>query len=213
MATLEVHALSISLDGFGAGLHQDAANPLGVGGAKLHDWIFATRSGREMIGESGGSEGVDDGVFKRGFEGVGATIMGRNMFGPVRGPWNDSDWSGWWGERPPFHHSVFVLTHFDRPPLRLDDTTFHFVAGGIDEALTRAREAAGDDNIRLGGGVQTVRAFLDARLVDALRVAVVPVRLEAGERLFESVGEWPSGYECSSVTQGEGAAHYVVVRT
>ena len=212
MSKLEAHAVSISLDGYMAGPHQDESNPLGVGGTQLHEWIFATESGREMIGESGGSVGVDNDVVKRGFEGVGATIMGRNMFGPVRGPWNDSGWSGWWGERPPFHHPVFVLTHFERPALTLDDTTFYFVTEGIDEALARARVAAGDDIIRLGGGVETIREFLHTSQLDRLHVAVVPVRLEAGERLFETVGEWPSGYECSSVTEGEGATHYELVR-
>lgn len=213
MAKLEAHALSISLDGYVAGPHQNQDNPLGIGGTKLHDWIFATKAGREMIGEPGGSEGVDNEVVRRGFEGVGATIMGRNMFGPVRGPWHDSDWSGWWGESPPFHHSVFVLTHFDRPALTMNDTTFYFITEGVDEALDRAREAAGDDIIRLGGGAETVREFLDARLLDGLRLAVVPVTLESGERLFEKVGEWPNGYECSSVVEGEGATHYQLVRT
>lgn len=213
MSRFEVNAFSISLDGYGAGPHQDEDNPLGVGGTQLHEWIFATKSGREMIGQTGGSEGVDNDVFQRGFDGVGATIMGRYMFGSVRGPWLDSDWQGWWGERPPFHHAVFVLTHFERPAFTLDDTTFYFVTGGIDVALSRAREAAGDDIIGLGGGVQTVRQFLDAGLLDELHLAVVPVRLEAGERLFETVGEWPSGYECSSVTEGEGATHYVLVRS
>jgi len=213
VSKLEVHALSISLDGYTAGPDQDEANPLGVGGTRLHEWIFATKSGREMIGQQGGSEGVDNDAFNLGFEGVGATIMGRNMFGPVRGPWLDSDWHGWWGESPPFHHAVFVLTHFARPPITLDDTTFHFVTEGIDAALAKARQAAGDEDIRLGGGAQTVREFLAARLVDSLHLAVVPVRLEAGERLLEKVGEWPSGYECSSITEGEGATHYVLKRS
>lgn len=125
VSKLEVYVLSVSLDGYVAGPHQDEANPLGVGGTQLHEWIFATKSGRKMIGLSGGSEGIDNDVFNLGSANVGATIMGRNMFGPVRGPWLDSDWQGWWGEIPPFHHSVFVLTHFERPPLTLDDTTFH----------------------------------------------------------------------------------------
>lgn len=212
MSRLEIHAMSVSLDGYVAGPHQDEENPLGDGGTKLHEWIFATRAGREMIGETGGSEGVDNAVVKRGFEGVGATILGRNMFGPVRGPWNDS-WTGWWGDSPPFHHSVFVLTHFERPALTLDDTTFYFVTEGMDAALNLAREAAGDDIIRLGGGAQTAREFLDARLVDGLHLAVVPVTLESGARLIEKVGAWPHGYECSSVTEGEGATHYALVRT
>ncbi len=213
MSKLEVHALSVSLDGYVAGPLQDEANPLGVGGTQLHEWIFATKSGREMIGQQGGSEGIDNDVFNDGFEEVGATIMGRNMFGPVRGPWLDSDWHGWWGESPPFHHAVFVLTHFERPAFTLDDTTFYFVTEGIDVALARAREAAGDEDIRLGGGAETVREFLAARLLDSVRLAVVPVKLGSGERLIEKVGEWPSGYECSSITEGEGATHYVLDRS
>lgn len=212
MARLEVHAMSMSLDGYVAGPHQDEENPLGIGGATLHEWIFATKSGRDMIGEPGGTEGIDNEAFKRGFKGVGATIMGRNMFGPVRGPWEKSDWSGWWGESPPFHHTVFVLTHFDRAPLILNDTTFVFVTEGMEVALDRARTAAGDDIIRLGGGAATVREFLGARLVDEIHLAVVPVTLDAGERLLEKVGDWPEGYECSSVVEGEGATHYQLVR-
>jgi dihydrofolate reductase len=213
VARLEVHALSMSEDGYVAGPTQELENPLGVGGGQLHEWIFATRAGREMIGESGGTEDIENDVVRRGFQGIGATIMGRNMFGPVRGPWADSDWTGWWGESPPFHHDVFVLTHFERAPLALDDTTFHFVTDGIEEAIARAREAAGDRIIRLGGGAETIREFLDARLVDSLYLAVVPVTLGSGARLFDGIGAWPEGYACASVTQGEGVTFYELVRS
>ena len=196
-----------------AGLDQDEANPIGVGGRQLHEWIFATKSGREMIGESGGSEGVDDSVFKESGEGAGATIMGRNMFGPVRGSWSDRDWRGWWGDEPPFHHPVFVLTHFDRPDLVLSDTTFHFVTDGVESVVSKAREAAEEREVHVGGGVFTLRAFLNAQLIDELRVSVVPIYLGSGERLFEVVGEWPDGYEVSDVVAGEGATHYTLVRT
>jgi dihydrofolate reductase len=196
-----------------AGPGQSEANPLGVGGRQLHEWIFATKSGREMIGESGGSEGVDDGVFGESREDAGATIMGRNMFGPVRGPWADSDWHGWWGDDPPFHHPVFVLTHFERPDLVLGDTTFHFVSDGVESVVTKARDVAQDRGVHVGGGAATLRAFLHARLIDELRVSVVPIYLEVGERLFEVAGEWPEGYEVSDVLAGESATHYTLVRT
>jgi dihydrofolate reductase len=213
VSKLIVDGLSVSLDGYVAGPLQDESNPLGVGGTKLHEWIFATKSGREMIGQAGGSEGVDDGYFRPGSDGVGATIMGRNMFGPIRGSWVGSDWRGWWGESPPFHHAVFVLTHFARAPLTLDDTTFYFVTEGIDVAVSRAREAAGNGDVNLGGGAQTIREFLDVGLVDELNLAVVPISLGSGERLIEMVGEWPRGYECRSVVEGEGATHYQLVRS
>jgi dihydrofolate reductase len=203
----------MSEDGYVAGPTQELENPLGVGGGQLHEWIFATRAGREMIGESGGTEDIENDVVRRGFQGIGATIMGRNMFGPVRGPWADSDWTGWWGESPPFHHDVFVLTHFERAPLALDDTTFHFVTDGIEEAIARAREAAGDRIIRLGGGAETIREFLDAHLVDSLYLAVVPVTLGSGARLLDGIGAWPEGYACASVTQGEGVTFYELVRS
>jgi dihydrofolate reductase len=166
-----------------------------------------------MSGESGGSEGVDDGVFKAELEDAGATIIGRNMFGPIRGPWGESDWRGWWGDDPPYHHSVFVLTHFERDDLIMGDTTFHFVTDGIESAALRAREAAKDRDIHVGGGVATLRAFLNAQLIDELYVAVVPIYLEGGERLFEAKGEWPEGYETRDVVAGEGATHYTLVRT
>lgn len=207
-----VDSFSISVDGFGAGPDQDAEHPLGVGGRALHEWIFATKTGRTMIDELGGSEGVDDGYFRRNREGEGSVIMGRNMFGPVRGPWGRSEWRGWWGDDPPFRRPVFVLTHFERPDLIMGDTTFHFVTGGLNEALLRAREAAGDGDVRVGGGVSTIRQLLEARLVDELRLALVPIRLGSGERLIESIGKWPDGYEVHDEVTGEGATHIELVR-
>jgi dihydrofolate reductase len=207
-----VDSFSISEDGFGAGPGQGAEHPLGVGGRALHDWIFATKSGRSMIGESGGTEGVDDAHFRQNLEGIGPVIMGRNMFGPVRGSWEDSEWRGWWGEEPPFHSPVFVLTHFERPDLVMGETTFHFVTGGMDDALRRARDAAGDGNVHIGGGVSTIRQLLDARLLDELHLDLVPIRLGSGERLLEAAGVWPAGYEVREEVKGEGATHVTLVR-
>ncbi len=207
-----VYSFSVSEDGFGAGPDQDLQNPIGVGGMALHQWIFATKTGRSMIGQSGGDEGIDDARFKRGLEEPGSTIMGRNMFGPVRGPWSSSDWRGWWGEDPPFHRPVFVLTHFARADLIMGDTTFHFVPDGPLEALRRAREAAGDSDVNVGGGVATIRQLVDARLIDELHLAVVPITLGAGERLLDAAGVWPEGYEVRAIVAGEGVTHIELVR-
>jgi dihydrofolate reductase len=213
MSTVSVDSFSVSEDGFGAGLHQDVEHPLGVGGEVLHEWIFATKSGRSMIGLSGGSEGIDDDVFRANLEGSGPVIMGRHMFGPIRGPWGSSDWRGWWGEEPPFHRPVFVLTHYERRDLVMGDTTFHFVTGGPIEALRLAHEVAGGDDVRVGGGVATIRQLLDARLIDSLKLALVPVRLGTGERLFDEMGTWPKGYEMRAEITGEGAKHIELVRS
>lgn len=213
MAKVCVDSFSVSLDGYGAGPDQGESNPLGVGGRALHEWIFATKTGRTMIGEMGGAEGTDDAIFKRNLESVGPVIMGRNMFGPVRGPWKSFEWRGWWGNEPPFHCPVFVLTHYERPDLELGETTFHFVTGGIDEALAHARDVAGEHDIHVGGGVSTIRTLLDAQLVDELRLDVVPVRLGAGERLLETVGLWPLGYELRKEVLGEGAMHLELSRS
>jgi dihydrofolate reductase len=184
---LRVHNMAMSLDGYVAGPNQDLTNPLGEGGQKLHEWIFKTRRGRAMIGQDGGDEGPDNDFFARGEENIGAHIMGRNMFGPIRGDWGDEQWKGWWGDNPPYHHQVFVLTHHRRDALEMEGgTTFHFVTDGIDAALERAREAAGDSDIRLGGGASAVRQYMARGLIDELHVAVVPVLLGGGERIFES---------------------------
>jgi dihydrofolate reductase len=204
---LLVDSFSVSLDGFGAGPDQDEANPLGVGGGQLHEWIFATKTGRHMIGESGGELGIDDDAFRRCLERDGPVIMGRNMFGPVRGPWGDSSWRGWWGEEPPFHGPVFVLTHYERPDLAVGETTFHFVTGGIDDA-----EVAGDGDIHVGGGVATIRMCLDAQLLDEVWLAIVPVHLGAGERLFKTLEDWPAGYRRGHEVKGERATHLQLLR-
>ncbi len=213
MARVRVSNFSISLDGFGAGPGQDLDNPLGRGGARLHDWIFLTRSGRSMLGESGGATGVDDELFARRTQEVGATVMGRNMFGPVRGPWGDSQWAGWWGSDPPFHHPVFVLTHHPRPPIRLEGgTTFHFVADGIEAALAQAREAAHGGDVAIGGGVATLRQYLRARLIDDLHLVLVPTLLGGGERLFEDVALGPDDYECVERISSPSVIHLRLVR-
>jgi dihydrofolate reductase len=208
-----VHNLAISLDGFAAGPDQSLDNPLGVGGTGLHEWVFETRTGREMIGEDGGDPAVDDGFVARGDVGVGATIMGRNMFGPVRGPWADYEWTGWWGPNPPYHHPVFVLTHHDRPSLTMDGgTTFHFVADGIEAALERAVDAAGGDDVRIGGGAATIQQYLRAGLIDELHVAIVPILLGRGERLFDHLDGGAAGYACTELVSSPSVAHVCLSR-
>ncbi len=215
MAKLRVHNMAISLDGYAAGPDQSLDHPLGVGGPRLHEWVFATRAGRRMLGEDdeGGVEGIDEEVFVRGNENIGATIMGRNMFGPIRGDWGGEEWKGWWGDDPPYHHPVFVLTHHPRPPLPMEGgTTFHFVGDGIETALARAVEAAGGQDVRLGGGASTVRQYLRARLVDELHVAIVPILLGAGERLFDDLGPAIDGYECEELVSSHAVAHVRLTR-
>jgi len=182
MPKLRVHNVAVSLDGYAAGPDQGPENPLGVGGPRLHTWVFETRTGRRMFGQEGGDEGVDDQFMAGGTAGIGATIMGRNMFGPIRGPWaDDEDWTGWWGSEPepPYHHPVFVLTHHPRPPIPMDGgTTFHFVSDGIESALAQAFEAAGGADVRLGGGPATIQQYLRVSLVDDMHVAVsIPSRV------------------------------------
>ncbi len=215
MSLLRVHAFGVSLDGFGAGPDQSLSNPLGVGGEALHTWVFPTRTfQRRLFGKEGGTGGVDDALAERGFEGIGAWILGRNMFGPVRGPWPDEDWKGWWGESPPYHVPVFVLTHHPRRPLEMKGgTTFHFVTGGIHEALARAREAAGSRDIRLGGGVATVRQYLRAGLVDLVHLAVSPVLLGRGEALLEGLDLVALGFRVTEHLPSEKTTHVVLGRT
>ena len=185
MAKLRVHNLSVSLDGYAAGPDQSPAEPLGVGGEQLHEWMFRTAHWRARTGEPGGETGIDDDFLRRGDENIGAHVLGRNMFGPVRGPWGDSDWKGWWGPEPPYHHPVFVLTHHAHDPIEMaGGTTFFFVTDGIESALEQAVTAAGGQDVRLGGGAATVRQYLRAGLVDELHVAVVPLLLGDGERLL-----------------------------
>ena len=212
MSRLRVHSLSISLDGYVAGPNQSLENPLGVGGERLHDWAFATRYFREVHGMKGGATGVDD-EWARRDAGVGATIMGRNMFGPIRGAWPDDDWKGWWGEDPPYHHPVFVLTHHAREPIEMKGgTTFHFVTDGIEAALEQARAAANGQDVRVGGGASVVRQYLDAGLIDELHVAIAPVLLGGGERLFENSRDLPANYECVELASSGAVAHVRIVR-
>ena len=221
MPKLRVHNLAISLDGYAAGPAQDREHPLGVGGEQLHEWAFATASFRRMHGldvaESDQSSldepGLDDRFIAAGDEGIGATIMGRNMFGPFRGPWADETWTGWWGEEPPYHHDVFVLTHHLRPSIPMKGgTTFHFVDGGIEEAYQRAFAAADGADVRLGGGVATVQEYLRAGLVDELHVAIVPVLLGSGERLFDHLGP-TGGLTCVELVSSPSVVHLRLART
>jgi dihydrofolate reductase len=216
MAKLGVRCFSVSLDGFGAGPDQDLENPLGVGGMALHEWFFKTRTFHKMhplAGEDGGGTGVDEQFASRGFENVGAWILGRNMFGPVRGPWPDENWKGWWGETPPYHVPVFVLTHYAREPLVMKGgTTFHFVTEGIESALERAREAAAGKDVRIGGGVATIRQYLKAGLVDEMHIALSPALLGRGENLLEGIDLVGLGYRCEKLVGGEGAGHYFITR-
>jgi len=197
MSRLLVRNFSVSLDGYAAGPHQDLDHPLGIGGTQLHEWIFATRSGNQMIGREGGSEGLDNDLFAERGSGVGATVMGRNMFGPIRGPWGESEWTGWWGDEPPFHHPVFVLTHQPRAPIEMQGgTTFYFVDGGIEAALTSALEAAAGLDVLVGGGAATIRQYLRSSLIDEMHIAIVPVLLGGGERLFDDLGPSTGNYRC-----------------
>jgi dihydrofolate reductase len=214
MPKLRVHDFSISLDGYAAGPHQSIDHPLGVGGEQLHDWVVSTRSWREAHGMTGGEPGVDDEFAARGVEGIGATIMGRNMFGPVRGPWTDQEWRGWWGDNPPFHHPVVVLTHHPRPSFTTEGgTTFHFVNDGIEAALTLAFDAADGADVGLGGGAATIQQYLRAGLVDEMHVAIVPILLGAGARLFDNLDGGPHGYECAEFVSSPSVTHARLVRT
>ena len=214
MAKVRVANFSLSLDGFGAGPDQDLQNPLGVRGPEMFGWFFPTRAFQAMHGGGDdGETGVDHEVAVQGFDGVGAWILGRNMFGPVRGPWPDDSWQGWWGNEPPYHCHVFVLTRHPRPSLAMDGgTTFHFVNEGIEVALGRAREAAAGRDVRIGGGVATVRQYLQARLVDELHFAVSPVLLGRGEPLFRDLDLHALGYRCTRQVAGERANHVYVER-
>jgi dihydrofolate reductase len=213
VSKLRVLCFSISLDGYGAGPSQDLANPLGIGGPDLFDWFFQTRTWRRMHGQDGGETGVDDDWAARSFANIGAYILGRNMFGPIRGPWPDEDWKGWWGEEPPYHTPVFVLTHHPRAPLEMKGgTEFRFVTGGIHAALEQAREAAGDKDIRVGGGVSTIRQYLKEGLIDELHLVVSPVLLGRGEHLMTGIDLRELGYECVEHVAGGRAAAHVVLR-
>jgi dihydrofolate reductase len=214
MSRLLVRSFGLSADGFGAGPNQSLENPLGEHGLEIMEWFLNTRVWRAMHGMEGGEEGVDNDMARLGFDNIGAWILGRNMFGPVRGPWPDESWRGWWGEEPPYHVPTFVLTHHERKPLEMKGgTTFHFVTGGIDEALERAKAAAKGRDVRLGGGVSTVRQYLQARLVDEAHVALRPVMMGSGEALFAGLDARALGYKVGRVVHGERAMHVFLERT
>jgi dihydrofolate reductase len=213
MSRLLVRSFTISLDGYGAGPNQTQTEPLGVGGEEIHDWLVNTRTFKRLVRGEGGSTGVDEEFAARGFENIGAWIMGRNMFGPVRGPWPDESWRGWWGKNPPYHSPVFVLTHHPRPSLEMEGgTVFHFVTEGIQVALDRARGAAGGKDIRLLGGVSVIRQYFQARAIDEMHVAVSPKLLGSGEHLLGGLDLKALGYVCSKSVGGERANHYVIER-
>ena len=213
MSKLRVSAFGVSLDGYGAGPRQDLDNPLGVGGERLHKWFYPTKTFKSMFGGKEGTTGVDDGYARRSMENVGAWIMGRNMFTPSRGSWPDDDWKGWWGDEPPYHVPVFVLTHHGRDPVEMiGGTTFHFVTAGIEEALRRAREAAGPKDIRIGGGADVVRQYLRAGLIDELHIALAPVLLGSGEPVFAGLDLPALGYRVSEHVQTEAALHVMITR-
>ena len=211
MGQVRVESFTISLDGYGAGPDQDISNGLGVGGEDLHQWFIPTRTFQQTHGAGEGTTGTDEEFAARGFRNIGAWIMGRNMFGPIRGPWPDAQWKGWWGQNPPYHVPVFVLTHHARPPLEMEgNTTFHFVTGGIHEALDRARKAANGMDVRIGGGPNVIQQYLREALIDELHIAIAPVLLGQGERLFEGVDLRTLGYECVKFAASEKAAHVVL---
>jgi dihydrofolate reductase len=213
MSRLRVECFCVSLDGYGAGPNQDLANPLGVGAMGLHGWFRATRTFQRLFGNDGGSTGIDDAFAARGFDNIGASILGRNMFGPVRGPWPDDAWKGWWGDNPPYHSPVFVLTHHPRDPIAMSGgTTFHFVTDGIHAALERAREAALGKDIRLGGGVATIRQYLLAGLVDEMHLAISPVLLGCGEHLLAGINLPALGYQCIEHVATPDATHVIVAK-
>jgi dihydrofolate reductase len=213
MSRVVVRSFSISIDGYGAGPGQDLENPLGIGGPELFDWFLHSRTWQRMHGSEDGETGVDDEIAARGFEGIGAWILGRNMFGPVRGPWPDDSWKGWWGEEPPYHTPVFVLTHHARSPLPMKGgTEFRFVTGGIHDALEQARDAAGGLDVRVGGGVSTIRQYLRAKLIDELHLAISPVLLGTGEHLLSGIDMRALGYECVEHFAGARAAAHVTLR-
>jgi dihydrofolate reductase len=199
MPKVRVHNFSISLDGYGAGVDQSLETPLGVGGEELHEWMFRTRAWHEMHGDDGGDTGIDDRFMAAGHAGIGAFVMGRNMFGPIRGAW-DRDWRGWWGDNPPYHHDVFVLTHYAHDPIEMEGgTTFHFVTDGPEAALDRARASAGEQDVLIAGGAATIRQYLGAGLIDELHIAVSPRLLGRGERLFDGLDTLPDRYDIVDV--------------
>ena len=213
MSRVVVRSFSISLDGYGAGPDQSLEHPLGVKGETLHKWAFATQTFRKMFGQDGGSTGVDEKFAAASFDNLGAWILGRNMFGPIRGEWPDDAWKVWWGDEPPYHVRVFVLTNHPRASFDMKGgTTFHFITGGIDEALQAAKAAAGGKDVRLGGGVSTIRQYLQEQVIDELHLAQSPLFLGKGENLFFGIDRPGLGYQCSETVRGENATHLVIGR-
>lgn len=211
MSKVRVQCFGLSVDGFGAGPNQSFENPLGVGGTHLHEWFFPTRAFQRLFGQGAGTTGVDNDFAEAGMAGIGAWILGRNMFGPVRGAWPDEQWKGWWGENPPYHTQVFVLTHHPRASLQMDGgTIFHFVTEGIHVALQRAREAARGLDIRVGGGPATIRQYLQAGLVDRIHLAISPAVLGSGESLLSGINLVELGYKCVTHTTTQAALHVVL---
>lgn len=213
MPKLRVESFSMSIDGFNAGPSQDLTNPIGVGGLAVFQWLFATRTFQKMHGQDGGATGIDDDFAARGFANIGAWIMGRNMFGPIRGPWPDDTWKGWWGENPPFRVPVFVLTNHPRPSITMEGgTVFHFVSNDIRAALARATEAAGGQDVRLGGGVATIRQYLQAALIAEMHLAISPVLLGSGENLFAGIDATKLGYQCTEHVATPNVTHVVLAK-
>ncbi len=213
MSRLRVNAFSLSIDGYGAGPGQTLENPLGVGGRALHEWAFSTRTFRKMFGQEGGASGPDEDFAARSFENVGAWILGRNMFGPIRGEWPDDKWKGWWGDNPPYHVPVFVLTHHKRASLAMEGgTTFHFVTDGIHSALEQAKAAADGKDVRVGGGVATIRHYLREKLIDEMHLAISQVLLGAGENLFAGLNLPKLGYRCGEQVATSLATHVIIKR-
>lgn len=211
MPKLRVNAFTISLDGYGAGADQSTDNPLGKGGETLHEWFIPTRTFQKMYGKGEGTTGLDEDFAARSMDNLGAWILGRNMFGPVRGPWPDHSWRGWWGDTPPYHVPVFVLTHHARPPLEMKGgTVFHFVTDGIEAALAQAKKAAGNRDIRVGGGAATIRQYLNAGLIDEMHVAISPVLLGGGEALLARIDLPALGYQVTERVPSENALHVVI---
>jgi dihydrofolate reductase len=211
MSKVRVAAFSISLDGFGAGPHQSLQQPLGVRGEELHQWVFPTRRFQQMMGKDDGTLGIDNDFAERSFENIGAWILGRNMFGPVRGPWPDEEWKGWWGEEPPYHVEVFVLTHFPRASITMKGgTVFHFITDGIEAALDRAGEAAKGKDIRIGGGTATIRQYLEMGLVDEMHLAFSPVVIGSGEHFFTGIDLPALGFKQTETVMSEKAVHVVL---
>jgi len=211
MSKLRVASFSMSADGYGAGPDQSLENPLGVGGTALHEWFYPTATFQQMFGSGGGTTGIDNDFATRGFKNIGAWILGRNMFGPIRGEWPDNNWKGWWGDNPPYHTQVFVLTHYPRESITMEGgTTFHFVTDGIEKALDRAKIVANSLDVRLGGGVAIIQQYLRARLIDELHIAISPVFLGSGEKLFSDIDMPSLGYQCVESISSDKATHIVI---